>query len=231
VRREAFTAVGGFDPVWFPAYFEDIDLCLRLRDAGYRVMFEPGATVTHIRYGSGSLDEATRLFLANRPRFVERWGRRLTGRPPSLDSRSPAAIISARDAPARGRVLVCDDRLDPTSVTRSSGVVDSVLAALPGARVTWCTDALAAGCLDVELWLRRGVEFVEDSSPDWLMNRRYGIDVIFGGEISDPRLSTALDLTQPQAHRVAVDAVDIASMPDQLADAGLSPVNVAARRS
>lgn len=46
VRREAFDAVGGFDPAYF-MFVEDVDLCYRLGEAGWRVMFAPVAEVTH----------------------------------------------------------------------------------------------------------------------------------------------------------------------------------------
>jgi GT2 family glycosyltransferase len=46
VRRAAFETVGGFDEGFF-LYYEDIDLCLRLRAAGRRVMFAPGAFAFH----------------------------------------------------------------------------------------------------------------------------------------------------------------------------------------
>ena len=46
VRREAFEAVGGFDEGYF-MYVEDLDLCWRLRRAGWRVLFEPAASVVH----------------------------------------------------------------------------------------------------------------------------------------------------------------------------------------
>ncbi len=34
IRRSAFEAVGGFDPIYEPAYFEDVDLSFRLKLAG-----------------------------------------------------------------------------------------------------------------------------------------------------------------------------------------------------
>ncbi len=46
VRRSAFDAVGGFDEAYF-MYVEDVDLCWRLRRAGWRVGYEPGARVVH----------------------------------------------------------------------------------------------------------------------------------------------------------------------------------------
>lgn len=47
VRREAFDAIGGFDEQFF-LYCEDQDLCARLRTAGWRIRYEPEATVSHV---------------------------------------------------------------------------------------------------------------------------------------------------------------------------------------
>lgn len=46
IRREAFDAVRGFDERFF-LYWEDADLCRRLRDAGWTTMYHPGAAVQH----------------------------------------------------------------------------------------------------------------------------------------------------------------------------------------
>ncbi len=57
VRRHAFAAVGGFDEKFF-LYFEDVDLCLRLRQAGGEVIYDPSLTVTHERGASAALNPA-----------------------------------------------------------------------------------------------------------------------------------------------------------------------------
>jgi len=46
VRREAWDAAGGFDDRYF-MYGEDLDLCLRLRLAGWAIGIEPSAVVEH----------------------------------------------------------------------------------------------------------------------------------------------------------------------------------------
>ena len=46
LRRAALDEVGLFDE-GFPLYFNDVDLCYRLRQAGWRVVFEPTARVRH----------------------------------------------------------------------------------------------------------------------------------------------------------------------------------------
>lgn len=45
--RAKWLALGGFDPIYFPAYWEDIDLSWRARQKGWRVWFEASAIVEH----------------------------------------------------------------------------------------------------------------------------------------------------------------------------------------
>ncbi len=47
LRREAVEGVGGLDEGFHPAWFEDVDLCRRLRSAGWRILHVPAAVFTH----------------------------------------------------------------------------------------------------------------------------------------------------------------------------------------
>jgi N-acetylglucosaminyl-diphospho-decaprenol L-rhamnosyltransferase len=47
VRRKAFNEVGGFDERFYPLWFEDVDLCLRLKRAGGVIRYEPEVVFTH----------------------------------------------------------------------------------------------------------------------------------------------------------------------------------------
>ncbi len=47
LRRTAFDAAGGMDEGFF-LYWEDADLCRRLKDAGWRTMYHPGTSVIHL---------------------------------------------------------------------------------------------------------------------------------------------------------------------------------------
>jgi N-acetylglucosaminyl-diphospho-decaprenol L-rhamnosyltransferase len=47
IRRDAFEAAGGFDERFF-LYKEEEDLCLRIRRAGGRVVYEPAVRVHHV---------------------------------------------------------------------------------------------------------------------------------------------------------------------------------------
>ena len=46
VRRSLFERVGAFDPDYF-MYFEEADLCTRIREAGYTIFYVPNARVMH----------------------------------------------------------------------------------------------------------------------------------------------------------------------------------------
>ena len=58
VKREIFEKVGLFDEKYF-LYLEDMDFCVRIKSAGFRIIFEPEAIVWHKNAsssgGSGSL--------------------------------------------------------------------------------------------------------------------------------------------------------------------------------
>ena len=47
LRRDALEELGGLDEGFHPLWFEDADLCRRLRDAGYALRYSPGAKATH----------------------------------------------------------------------------------------------------------------------------------------------------------------------------------------
>jgi len=74
-----FAEMGGFDERYF-LYYEDVDICCRLRLAGLKVMLVPGATVIHdarrdshrrIKYFIWHLTSMLRFFIS--PVFFRRW--------------------------------------------------------------------------------------------------------------------------------------------------------------
>jgi GT2 family glycosyltransferase len=105
VRRSAWDAVGGLDERYHPAYFEDADLCLRLRHRGLRVVHEPRARLTHLEGQSTSRQYRNFLLRRNRQRFVDEWRSELAGRadrPPVPTARQiEDAVLRARGAPPR----------------------------------------------------------------------------------------------------------------------------------
>jgi len=85
VTRAAFEAVGGFDAGVFPVAFNDVDLCLRLRERGLRSVWTPHAVLLHKESASlGRPGSAARRaqFAREEAAFRARWGH-LVGRDPS----------------------------------------------------------------------------------------------------------------------------------------------------
>lgn len=48
IRKDIFEKVGGFDEDFF-LFYEDADLCKRLKDAGYGIYFYPGSDIMHLK--------------------------------------------------------------------------------------------------------------------------------------------------------------------------------------
>ena len=77
VRREAWDAIGGFDEQFF-MFVEDVDLCWRLHQAGWRIRYEPSTSVVH--EVSSSTDQTPYRMIAAHHRSIYRFNRkRFTG--------------------------------------------------------------------------------------------------------------------------------------------------------
>jgi O-antigen biosynthesis protein len=78
LRREVWDAVGGFDPTYHPAYFEDVDLAWRVRRAGWRTVLVGASRVIH---ASGTSTRVRpRPALEQQAIFRHRWASELAGR-------------------------------------------------------------------------------------------------------------------------------------------------------
>ena len=208
VRADLFEAVGGFDPVYSPAYYEDADLCFKLQARGFSTVFEPGSRVVHLR-GGGS-QKAHTLMVTNRELFAQRWGERLQRRRPlRADPTNRRLRLAARDAEALDRVLVVDDRVphhdrgsgDP----RMARLLAEVADLWPDARVT----LLAAIADNAERYaqplLAQGIEvaLADERVDRWLDDRRYHYSVVLVSRASNiERFEHHLRRTQPQAGRI-----------------------------
>ncbi|MGE0800689.1 MAG: glycoside hydrolase family 99-like domain-containing protein [Lautropia sp.] len=80
LAAELFQALGGFDERYAPAYCEDSDLCLRIRDRGLQIVYCPGAVVVHhLSKSSESIDRDYKLRCIGRnlDALSDRWHQRL----------------------------------------------------------------------------------------------------------------------------------------------------------
>ncbi|AIM24796.1 glycosyltransferase family 2 protein [Melissococcus plutonius] len=71
---EKYKQIGGFDDRFF-MYFEDNDLCLRFGKAGYRILYSPLETVTHMyEKGAHKNKKLFRIFIQSMIKFFNKWG-------------------------------------------------------------------------------------------------------------------------------------------------------------
>ena len=78
MRREVFERLGGWDEGFVAGDFEDSDLCLRAREAGFRIGYDPDVELTHLerqsfRDPSDTHDRRRRITLLNAVRYNQKW--------------------------------------------------------------------------------------------------------------------------------------------------------------
>ena len=105
--------VGGpFDEAYSPGYFEDSDLSLRAREAGFSCLYEPRAELHHHGKATAALvaregsQDVWGQFSRNERRFRERWAGRL---------KEDARALVVGEAPPRLRILLCYGRSETTT--------------------------------------------------------------------------------------------------------------------
>jgi len=73
-RKSFFKEAGLFDPIYFPAYYEETDRCIKAKNLGYKILYCPKSKVYH--YESTTLGALSqnflKLFHRNRFKFVYR---------------------------------------------------------------------------------------------------------------------------------------------------------------
>lgn len=75
IRRSVWDQVGGFDPLFLPAYYEDTDLCFQARKNGFFTFCNPRSVVIHREGASHGNDGLglKRFQYRNREFFYEKW--------------------------------------------------------------------------------------------------------------------------------------------------------------
>ena len=128
-RTELVRQLGGFDEAFAPAYFEDADLCVRIIQAGYRVVYDPAVTLTHMEFGSAATSEAS-MALMRRGRRIFRQARRISQDPAQAHGANP---LRARRRGGKPCVLFIEDTVPlrrlGSGFGRSNDVVRAIVAA------------------------------------------------------------------------------------------------------
>lgn len=107
LRREVFLAVGGFDATHLPIAYNDVDLCLRIRERGLRIIYTPFAALFHLESQSRGYDVTPeKLARAEREKTYmrDRWNDVLNRDPfynPNFDWQAPMQRLA--EPPRRSR--------------------------------------------------------------------------------------------------------------------------------
>jgi GT2 family glycosyltransferase len=102
VRREVYRAVGGLDAERLAVAFNDVDFCLKIRAAGWRILWTPFAALYHLESASRGQDlspEKLRRFAGEIATMRERWPLQLADDPfysPNLSLEGAHAVLAAR---------------------------------------------------------------------------------------------------------------------------------------
>ncbi len=75
IRRDAYDEAGGFDEQFFPAWYEDVDFCRRIKAQGWEIFFLPAAEFMHAGgYSAEALgsENFLRTYYGNQLRYVQK---------------------------------------------------------------------------------------------------------------------------------------------------------------
>ncbi len=107
LRRNLWERFGGFDTRYAPAYYEDTDLAMQVRQAGLKCYIQPSAIVTHfegVTSGTDTSSGTKRYQVINQEKFVEKWQTELQAKHPQPGD----SIRAARDHRASRQALIID---------------------------------------------------------------------------------------------------------------------------
>jgi len=75
IETALFRDLGGFDEIYAPAYFEDCDLSLRVRERGRKIIYQPAAeAIHHLSVTTNRDGQKLRQIEHNKRIYLERWG-------------------------------------------------------------------------------------------------------------------------------------------------------------
>jgi GT2 family glycosyltransferase len=130
VRRSVFEELGGFDEV-FAVAFNDVDFCIRLGRAGYRLLYTPHAELTHYESVSRGLSGYARDYQAFLPRWMDHLVQGDPSYNPNLGRLQPWCPLRAPEEDEEWLSLVTGLI---EKVSSEGGAGDSSLGAVPELR-------------------------------------------------------------------------------------------------
>jgi O-antigen biosynthesis protein len=126
-RSALVRRLGGFDEAFAPAYFEDVDLCVRIIEAACRIVYDPDVIVHHLEFGSAATTEASMALMRRGKRIFKRKHQAFLETRPAPSNKN---ICSARGRSEKPVVLFVEDTVPlrrlGSGFVRSNDVVRAI---------------------------------------------------------------------------------------------------------
>ncbi len=119
VRRAAFEEMGGFDTAFHNGY-EDVDLCLRLRERGHEIRYCPGSVLYHLESVTRWAEESMRHTAVSDQVFDQRWRERIV--PDDVERYLADGLLTVEYGDAYPVRMTVSPRL--ATVSRENGAED-----------------------------------------------------------------------------------------------------------
>jgi GT2 family glycosyltransferase len=213
IPKSLFHNLGGFDSRYAPAYYEDTDLAFKVRQAGYKVLYQPLSEVIHYEGATGGTDLSTgtkKHQEINRATFAKVWADELKTKPTNGD-----VAFLRKAPPGRKNILVIDHHLPMHDRDSGSLRMFQILKLLHqlGHRITFIPDNLA----DIPPYTgelqKRGIKVVHHpyikKVRDYLMAHGSEFDVVMLSRCQFARKHVADVRSYAPQSRIIFDTVDL----------------------
>jgi GT2 family glycosyltransferase/glycosyltransferase involved in cell wall biosynthesis len=213
ILKELFHSLGGFDSRYAPAYYEDTDLCFKVRQAGYKVLYQPLSEVIHYEGATGGTDLTTgtkKHQEVNRSTFAETWAAELMTKPATGN-----LAFLQQPPPGRKSILVIDHHVPMPDKDAGSVRMFHILNILHqlGHRVTFIPDNLANISPYGDELQKRGIEIIYHpyfkKVRDYLISHGPEFDVVVLSRCDFARKHIADARVYAPRSRIIFDTVDL----------------------
>lgn len=181
--------LGGFDERFAPAYCEDADLAFAVRDAGYRVVYQPKSVVVHYEGVSNGTDTGSgikKYQVENSVKLREKWAEEFALQ---TEYSEPPALFEARERSQGKKTILVIDHYVPQYDKDA------------GSKSTFTF---------IRMFLKNGyqVKFIGDNfnhdEPYTTTLEQMGVEVLYGDEFREGRILNWIE--------VNADSIDFAFM-------------------
>ena len=214
IPKALFENVRGFDSRYAPGYYEDTDLAFKVRQSGYKVLYQPLSEVIHYEGATGGTDllAGTKKYQdINRSNFAKAWADELTTKPVSGDV---SFLRKPRNSSGKN-ILVIDHHLPMPDKDAGSVRMFHILNTLHelGHRVTFIPDNLANIPPYGEELQRRGIEIIYHpyikKVRDYLISHGSEFDAVVLSRCDFARKHIADTRLYAPRSRIIFDTVDL----------------------